>query len=562
MSSIKWNLKQYFLIITIVFPIIFNYIVLNRQIETFVSTSAVQSIIIQLFGQLYRVDAINVEISLPNWIWQEHTVSYTSNALVAPSITIFTLSAVSGIDILSVTYLPISYILSALFFYLIANEMVKDKRLSISLQMLLFVIPWLRFVSERVIGVFYALDYHAYSMSLAIAIIYVLVKYFNRGFDLKNSIILFTLFYTIISITHYRSPYMILGGLLAILAFEVLVKTMKSRYESKSFQFYPLILIALIMLFLNSFYVAFVGGSIDIGNFINNLLRYLSTFYKEPIYTSKEELLYLFYTRINWYSVTTGKIFTYSSLIYITVCVILLLFTKSHATLQELGSYCRFFIYVLGASVARFLAYFAILGYGNFNPEYSWLLVLLILLSYKAFLNANMRHVLKKILIPFTTALIIAIVVSSALIALITIITMGMEYNPRTPPPYEALFASDYIIKYSSKKFIYRLAASHSTASTIYMNIASSSFDHLQRIIVGNLYASININNVCDVIKNSYNLVLLSENDIEKGIYSDLGLINYIDPASVKSLINCLLIEKNTDIVLNSNRVLLFFSSS
>jgi len=108
--------------LNICLPLIVNYTVLRFQADPFIATSIVQAKMIEVYGSIDPGVQMRIQVSLPNWYWQGHTLAYTQNGLVTPGLITYIASVVTGLDIGIVAYLPVTYIASILLVYIVSKE--------------------------------------------------------------------------------------------------------------------------------------------------------------------------------------------------------------------------------------------------------------------------------------------------------------------------------------------------------------------------------------------------------------------------------------------------------
>jgi len=100
------------------------------------------------------------------------------------------------------------------------------------------------------------------------------------------------------------------------------------------------------------------------------------------------------------------------------------------------------------------------------------------------------------------------------------------------------------------------IAGAHSTTSKIYIQLAVSSPEILQKAIVANSPYTTNISKLCLTLQNKYNIIVISSMDLTKGMFGDVSP-SYLSPDIVMRLNHCL--ANNTHTILNFNNYILFF---
>lgn len=552
------NLYVIFYFILVMFlPLFVNYVILNSKVDTFIATTLVQAKIIEVCGHLCS-DPVNVEVSLPNWYWQGHTLGYIENGLVIPGIETYIISAVTDLDVIVTVYLPIPYIVSSILLYLIVKKICDDLQISQLFTFTVLLLSMFVFIAKYTLGRFYTMQYHSYSGALFLIMLYLFVNlwfnHINGRYDIARSAIIVLLIVSALAGTHYHFITQSLGGLIVaivVIALYALVKGVRNRYSLiTSIETHLLfVLVVLTAIFLQGFYASFVG-KIDISKVVENIIAYLTTFYKSPIYV-KEELEP--YVIVNPLYTLALKIFTYTSLTYILLFAFSVIFFEYDS--EEFLSIVKTFGFILGGSVVSWLAYFAAYGYGNFGLQHPWLVVATILASSLAITRKkrDIPLITKQFLIRIGVLILTILVVSSTLVSFYLRAEQASSYNALTPPPAGVELIGKLVTTSTTERII--IAGAHSTTSRIYIQLAVSSLENLQNAVVANSPYTTNVSKLCLTLQNRYDIVVISSMDLTKGMFGDVSP-SYLSPDIVMRLTLCL--ANNTHVILNSNNYVIF----
>jgi hypothetical protein len=552
------NLYVIFYFILVMFlPLLVNYVILNSKVDTFIATTLVQAKIIEVCGRICS-DPVNVEVSLPNWYWQGHTLAYIENGLVIPGIETYIISAVTDLGVIVTVYLPIPHILSSILLYLIVKKICDDLQTSQPFTFIVLLLSMFVFIADYTLGRFYTMEYHSYSVALFLIMLYVFVNlwfnHINGRYDIARSAIIILLTVFALAGTHYHLITLSLGGLIAtivVVALYAVVKGVRNRYLFiTNIEIYSLlILIVLLAIFLQGFYASFVG-KIDISKVVENLIAYFTTFYKSPIYV-KEELEQ--YVIVNPLYALALKTFTYTSLTYILLFAFSVILFEYDS--EEFLSIVKTFGFILGGSVVSWLAYFVAYGYGNFGLQHPWLVVATILASSLAITRRkrDIPLITKQFLIRIGVLILTILVVSSTLVSFYFRAEQASSYNALTPPPVGVELIGKLVTTSTTERTI--ITGAHSTASRIYIQLAASSLENLQKAIVANSPYTTSVSKLCLTLQNRYDIVVVSSMDLTKGMFGDVSP-SYLSPDIVMKLTRCL--ANNAHVILNSNNYVVF----
>jgi hypothetical protein len=539
------------------FSLLVNYVILNSKVDTFIATTLVQAKIIEVCGHICS-DPVNVEVSLPNWYWQGHTLGYIENGLVIPGIETYIISAVTDLDVIVTVYLPIPHIVSSILLYVIVKKICDDLQISQLFTFIVLLLSMFVFIANYTLGRFYTMEYHSYSVALFLIMIYLFVNlwfnHINSRYDIARSAIIVLLIVSALAGTHYHFITQSLGGLIVaivVVALYALVKGVRNRYSFiTNIETHLLfVLVVLTAIFLQGFYASFVG-KIDISKVVENIIAYFTTFYKSPIHI-KEELEP--HAMVNPLYTLALKIFTYTSLTYILLFAFSIIFFEYDS--EEFLSIVKIFGFILGGSVVSWLAYFTAYGYGNFGLQHPWLVVATILASSLAITRRkrDIPLITKQFLIGIGVLILTMLVVSSTLASLYLRAEQASSYNALTPPPAGVELIGKLVTTSTTERMI--ITGAHSTTSRIYIQLAVSSLENLQNAVVANSPYTTNVSKLCQTLQERYDIVVISSMDLTKGMFGDVSP-SYLSPDIVMRLTRCL--ANNTHVILNSNNYVVF----
>jgi len=550
-----------YFILVMFLPLFVNYVILNSKVDTFIATTLVQGKIIEVCGRICS-DPVNVQVSLPlpNWYWQVHTLGYIKNGLVIPGIETYIISAVTGLDVIVAVYLPIPYIVSSILLYLIVKRICDDLRISQLFTFIILLLSTFEFIADKTLGRFYTMEYHSYSLALFLIILYVFINHwFNHihgRYNIARFMVIVLLTTYALAGTHYNLITQSFGGLtavIAVIALYAIIRSVQNRYSfTIDIETHLLfVLVILSAVFLQSFYALYIG-TIDFSKVVENVIVYLTTSYKSPIYVKKELEQYVV---VNPLYALTLRIFTYTSLTYILLFTFSTIFLRHNS--KEALSVVKTFGFILGGSSVTWLAYFTAYGYGNFGLQQSWLVVATILASSLAITRrkTHVSLITKQFLIRIGISILTILIISSALVSFYLRAEQLYSYNALTPPPAGVEVVNEFITMGTTERII--ITGAHSTTSRIYIQLAVSSPEILQNVIVVNIPYTTNISKLCLTLQNKYIIIVVSSMDLTKGMFGDVSP-SYLSPDIVVRLKHCLV--NNTHIILNSNNYILFLS--
>jgi hypothetical protein len=159
----------------------------------------------------------------------------------------------------------------------------------------------------------------------------------------------------------------------------------------------------------------------------------------------------------------------------------------------------------------------------------------------------------KQFLIGIGISILTILIISSTLISIYLRAEQASSYNALTPPPAGVELVGKFITMGTTERII--VTGAHSTTSRIYIQLAVSSPEILQNVIVANLPYTTNISKLCLTLQNKYNIIVISSMDLTKGTFGDVTP-SYLSPDIVMRLNHCLV--NNTHIILNSNNYIVF----
>ncbi|MGC9079893.1 MAG: hypothetical protein ACP5G1_04100, partial [Nanopusillaceae archaeon] len=367
------------LITCITIPILYNFLVLHGQVDVFYSTTITQAESIIVHGHINYND-FNIQISLPNWFWQEAAYGYTSGFLVSPGIEVAILSMVTKLSPLTTLYIPAAYILMIFSLTLIIKDLVIDLDNSgnIYLKLMIYMIIIFYRTCTYTIGKFYNFEYHSYGIALYILIYYLIIKKIMINQIWFKNLIIIILLYISMMLAHYTQPYIIFGDSLGMAIMITLISLFKG-YKDDSIKIitknsWILVIIILSLLYLYNFYAYFVGGHISLASFYVKIIEYFVSKFTASGITQQVPLFVGSSYLQNVYSIL-NRFFTYINVFYIFIFILFIIFKKDRD--NHLLRYLLLYSFEIGGSIMYFLAYFYVYG-ASFGFNDPWLIIIIL----------------------------------------------------------------------------------------------------------------------------------------------------------------------------------------
>jgi len=548
--NVKNQTYSYISLILFVILTTVNYIFLNKQADPFLATTVAQASSILVNGKLSSEDFCNFSVSSGgNWYWQGHTCGYTSSILILPGITLSILSLLTGQSPIAMLYIPVNSLIMLLSLAIIGKYLHNDiwnKKSDYLLKLLTFLtftIALILYSTDVILGRFYTLEYHAYSLSVYALNLMILFKYIFEHND-RKLIVLFALLNIVNINVHYRAIYLVTGGLLGIIMYNtILFSLAKQNKLTNNKSHRALILMAtigIVLIYLKEFFIMFVGGHLNVTKVIPLLLNYISRFYEFSLtqqaqtFTGVSHIIIL----LEFFS----KVFTYTALFYIIIVLILQILPT-----QVFNNFMKYkytnvviivFTYLLGSSIVDFFAYFY--AYGNikfFKISDSWLLLLTLPVSFLFWGHRSGWSTTGRI---FMVVVIVLLTFSGSMIAVATTI-LRVNYSALSSPPFDMIesFAS-YLTKYLPyEKTAYKtLTAGFSTASYLYVFISVKQFETINKIII------YNFPNYLNYIE-KHNFIIITDIELNKGIFTDVFATTFISSKEIEAIYNNIIQRRN-----------------
>jgi len=543
----KGQIYSYILVLIFISLFLVNYLLLNGRADPFLATTVVQANSIIVNGRLSEDYFCNVSISATgSWSWQGHTCSYTSSMLVVPGITLSVLSLLMGITPIIALYIPVNGLIMLLAIAIIGKTLYSgilgnaSTRWLKLLALLTFIVASTWFSMDNILGRFYTLQYHAYSFSIYVLSLAVLIKYIAKYDDRRLTVLYIILSFVLVNI-HYRAIYLIIGGLIGNVVYNALLlnifkpdKQLNKLYRTLAF----LAVSSIILVYFKEFFIQFVGSRLDIAKLVFSLSNYASHFY-EFSQTGQTQISAMS-PQIMLLQELSSKIFTYIALPY--MIAVLILQMRWTRFLDNSAYYRRvitsIFAYLLGSSVTVFLAYFYAYGTtSRLGINDPWLLLLVLPVSYLLWRCRNNMVAAGRIIVITTSVILICC--SSALVTTLPYLRIG--YTSFTPPPLNAVESSaQYLAIHMPREGdVYRtLTAGFSTASYLYAFISTKHFETIEKITIYNFPR--NTTNVKE-----YNFVIITDVELNKGIFTDIFVDTFLPPRDVETIYMYMLQKRN-----------------
>lgn len=533
----RYYIYSYIPVLLFVSFFLINYLLLNGEADPFLATTVAQANGIIANGRLSK-DFCDVSISVAgNWNWQGHTCGYTSSLLVVPGVTLSVLSLLTGATPIVTLYIPVNALIMLLAISIIGKTLHSNILSNVSMRwlkllaLLTFIIASTWFSVDYILGRFYTLQYHAYSLSIYVLSLAILVKYIVKHDDWRLVILHIILSFVLINI-HYRAIYLVLGGLIGIITYNILFmsrfnKQLNKLYRNLAFLAFSII----ILIYFKEFFTQFVGGRLDITKLVFSMLSYVTNFYEFSQHGQIQTPIVL--PQIILLQELFSKIFTYVTLPYIIAVLILQMrrYLLGNSTYYS-HIVTSIFAYLLGSSVTVFLAYFYAYGTtSRFGINDSWLLLLVLPVSSLLWRRTGLTIV----------AIVSVILVGCSSILVATSPYLRIGYTSFTPPPIDAVksFAIYFAENISYGRNSYStLVAGFPTAAYLYVSTSTKHFETVKSIVI------YNFPNNPDYL-NKHSFVVITDVELNNGIFTDVYFSAFLPPKEIETIYKYLLQERN-----------------
>jgi len=463
------------LIIIFLIPLYINVSLLHSQCDPFISTTIISGKCIGAFGSIDGAVDYICQIS-EFGAWQSHTRDFLIYEPFSGLLT-YIISAVTGMPLIDVCYLPVPYIICFLLLFCILKLIytssinyfdISSKTWKAYIAVILFG-SFYTFIGMNVIGKFYVLEYHGINFVLALCIYYLLIKSImksNKVFSSKVFLALFPLFLANMFV-HYTFPLTITGGLILYLTIYEILRHLRIVPNNEILpQLTRLTLIFVILLSFQDFYYIRLSHAGNMMDMLNDLIATITTrlFYSG----SSGRITNAIYPFVEYY-LLIKRFWHMLLLIIITSITPLTIYYLKKRDISKNSLLLFSYIIILGMNVLGMYSYFVhYAGYLALELKEVWLLNALILFPILLFTNSH--HKLWK-----KMGLILAIGLLLSTILLIGWATFEVDicangYN-----------AFPYSIKEDGKN-AYAFAISHSDTSTVIsgsIQATSGLYEHL-----------------------------------------------------------------------------------
>lgn len=381
-------LKYAVLMALVALPIMSDYILLQFQIDPFVSDTTTMANLLSAFGSTGASSAYlhgAAGFSVPGWAWQPETVELL-NFFPGSGFLLASLHLVTGAPVVPLSYVPVSYVVVILGMVLLARNAWKVAESSHSIRKVIFVsivaLSIYSAISSNIIGRFYGLEYHGLNLALFVIFCAILLKAISE--DKMRTFIgpLVILFGSMLTI-HQTEPTLIIGGLASYLLVLFVLNLLGSKNRRQVYQIATLFVPVMMLGTLQSFYYLVLGG-LNFSYISQRLTEYL-TGAAAPISlgATTSGVLPMF-------DLLLEKGYAWGMLgVVILVSTYYLAAGRSRREDTRKGAQFFFFAIMIGASVAYSLSYFAYYGGISFGFVYPWLLQIFVLISVALTRSAN-----------------------------------------------------------------------------------------------------------------------------------------------------------------------------
>ncbi|MBE8539372.1 hypothetical protein [Geoglobus acetivorans] len=559
-------------LISALIPLYINLNVLHYQTDPFISTTINMGKAIKSYGSLditrnFYSDIVN-SIHLTTPFWQKHT-SYFVRFEPGSGIFLAIMSIISGIEVRTIAYLPVPFIVSILILfsmfcriYEYTNRVNQNKKNIATIFNIVFLGSVMySFISFNFIGKIHTLVYHGIYVVQYLTIYYILLRItFNE--KKPEWIILIVLTFCAMIITHYRYPLMIAGGItlyVFIIYLTISIAGVQKFNISTLQTFLYLNIFMWVVISLNEVYFR-SGAKVDILSAIVFLKDYLLRTFT------------LSYSPISSPETSGSKMGLMMSLLYTAIIliismgspIVLLLGTvKKKNMLSKLNvDYYIFYLYVIlfGGSIVRFLSYSSIYlnfaKYGLTNPE---LIALFLVISTKI-----IRQKFKKV----GTIMLAMLLVSSMLIFGKSLLYAYSISNPSSAyyygPKEEGIGAFGFLV-YHLPDSTSIIGGSIQVSSGLYEYLSYCPLEKSKEIIPAMVqvyiapspYTINGITTVYNLMNKELDYFIIANKEIHYGLNG--GLMVYLDPDKTNKLYK--LMSINEDRIYSGSATIYHFKS-
>jgi hypothetical protein len=352
-------------------------VLLNFQVDPFISYTIIMA---KLIGELGSSGQASAYISGTLQGWQGSTSLLLQNVYGA-GVLLAILHLISDGSIIQLTYLPVPGILSMCMVYLILRRLSKLVDPYLRSANLVFsaiaILSMYSYMSDIVVGRFYAFDFHAINNALYLMCLYFIIR-LSEPKSNSSYFLTFIIAFSASNTIHYTVPVVLIGDLAAYTVF--------SWFVSRGSKIGRLALLLVAISSLQSFYFSILNtvNSLQVST---DLLQYFSggfLGFGPTVATQATALAYMHQVQI-----LLAKAYTYSSVIFVVGISAALLRIRGRGETKPISAA---YSLTVGGGIAYFLAYFANYGYGRFGFVDGWLLQPLLIVTVAMILAGQRRE--------------------------------------------------------------------------------------------------------------------------------------------------------------------------
>jgi hypothetical protein len=552
-------------------------VLLNFQVDPFIAYTIIMA---KLIGELGSSGQASAYVSDIFQGWQGSTSLLLQN-VYGGGVLLAILHLISDGSIIQLTYLPVPGILSMCMVYLILRRLSKLVDPYLRSANLVFsaiaILSMYSYMSDNVVGRFYAFDFHAINNVLYLMCIYYIIR-LSEPKSNSSHFLAFIIAFSASNIIHYTVPVVLIGDLAAYIVFSWFVS------RGSKISRFPLLLVVISS--LQSFYFNILN-TMNILQVSTDLLQYFSggfLGFGPTVATQGITLAYTYQVQI-----LLAKAYTYSSVIFVVGISAALLRIRGGG---ETKSVAAAYSLTVGGGMVYFLAYFASYGYGRFGFVDGWLLQPLLIVTV-AMIWAGQRRETRTTVDTRSTAAFDGFGINDSgistagakdsrprklrrlmlaallVLALLQAGSITLSTNERlfhgpmvSEPGLESASLQSFSITHlSGGRFL--IGASIEVSSALYSHLADYNAHQVLTVIPayihGNSTFTSNTLLTYAQLRNNFNYLILTRYELSNGLYGGATSAQgweYLDPTEVTNLKSVL--DSNQNLVCNSGDAYLY----
>jgi hypothetical protein len=552
-------------------------VILNFQVDPFIAYTIIMAKLIGDLGSSGQASAYLSNLPVIS-SWQYSTYGLLQN-MYGAGVLLAILHLISGGPIIQLTYLPVPGMLSMCMIYLILRRLSKliDPRVrSASLVFsLIAILSMYSYMSDNVIGRFYAFDFHAINNALYLMCLYYIIR-LSEPKSSSSYFLSFIIAFSASNIIHYTVAVVLIGDLAAYVVFSWFVS------RASKIRRLPLLLVAISS--LQSFYFNILNA-VNIQQVSTDLLQYFSGGFLGFGPTVATQGITLWYPYVTL--ALLEKSYTYSALI-IVAAVSVTLFRRGGRRPKPIAAA---YSLTVGGGIAYFLAYFVYFGHRDFGFVDGWLLQPLLVVTVamiwaeqrretktaddtmsKVSFDGSRRNHLGRAnagdrdnrpqtarRLALATLLILALLLAGS----ITLATNGrLSHGPMVSDPglESASLQSFSITHLSGGPFL--IGGSIEVTSALYSHLAAYDDDQVVTLLPADIsgYSTFASNTLLTYaqLRHHYNYLILAKYELSNGLYGGVTQTEwkYLNATEVSNLKSAL--DSNQNLVYNSGDAYLY----